>query len=83
MRNDQTGTLYSTGTTLPLGSWHQVGLCVDVAGAAGQLQATYDGAVVGTWASNTGATPLGRIQVGTSEASTVTFNIDDVLVVRN
>jgi alpha-tubulin suppressor-like RCC1 family protein len=83
VRNDQTAALYGTSTTLPVGSWHQVGLCVDVAGAAGQLQATYDGAVVGTWTSNTGATPVGRIQIGTSEASTVTFNIDDVLVVRN
>ncbi len=83
VRNDQTGTLYNTSTTLPVGGWHQVGLCIGVAGAAGRLQATYDGAVVGTWTSNTGATPIGRIQIGTSEASTVAFNIDDVLVVRN
>ena len=83
VRNDETGTLYSSSASLPVGAWHRVGLCVDVAGAAGQLQATYDGAVVGTWVSNTGSAPVGRIQIGTSEASTVAFNVDDVLVVRN
>ena len=83
VRNDQTGTVYSSSTTLPLNSWHRVGLCVEVAGAAGQLQATADGVAVGTWTSDTGSAPVGRIQIGTSENSTVVFNVDDVEVVRN
>lgn len=83
IRNDQTATTYTSSTTLPLGSWHQVGLCVDIAGASGQLQATYDGSVVGTWSSNTGTVPIGQIQIGTMDASTVVFNLDDVDVIRN
>jgi alpha-tubulin suppressor-like RCC1 family protein len=83
VRNDQTATLFTSATSVPLGTWHNVGLCVNIAGAAGQLQATLDGTVVGTWSSNTGATPIGQIQIGTLDASTVVFNIDDVAVVRN
>jgi hypothetical protein len=80
LRSDAAGTQRSSGVAVPLNSWHTVELCGTV-GTAGSWTLYLDGTQRGTpWQSNTGTTPVGRVQIGDTAAKTWTINIDDVRV---
>ena len=57
VRADVTGAQFTTARTFTFGTWNRVGLCVTI-GSQGSLRLTVDGATVGTWAANTGTSPI-------------------------
>jgi alpha-tubulin suppressor-like RCC1 family protein len=81
VRGDISGTTFTTTRTLAAGAWDRITLCVSVAsGTSGQLQLRVNDATVGTWATDTGTSPLSRVQVGDNDPRTATVNWDDVVV---
>ncbi|TWD75226.1 alpha-tubulin suppressor-like RCC1 family protein [Kribbella amoyensis] len=83
IRSDAAGTQRSSGVAVPLNSWHTVELCGTV-GTAGTWTLSLDGTQRGTpWQSNTGTTPVGRVQIGDTAAKTWTINFDDVRTDRS
>jgi hypothetical protein len=76
-RSDVSGDPLIPGVDLGTG-WHEVELCGTV-GAAGAWDLYRDGVkVVNGWVADTGADPVGRVQVGDTAAKTWTVNVDDV-----
>jgi hypothetical protein len=81
VRADIPGTTFTTTTVLAVNAWNKLTLCVSTgAGTAGQLQLRVNGVAAGTWATNTGTSPLARIQVGDNDARTATVNWDNLVV---
>ncbi|WP_432939423.1 fibronectin type III domain-containing protein [Kribbella sp. CA-253562] len=78
IRSDAAGTQRSSGVAVTLNTWHTVELCGTV-GTAGSWTLYVDGTQRGTpWLSNTGTAPVGRVQIGSTAASTWTINFDTV-----
>ena len=83
VRADVSGATLNTTTpaTLALNTWSRVTLCALVAGGtSGQLSLRLNGVTIGTWAADTGTSPLANIQVGDNDARTATVNWDDLVV---
>jgi len=78
VRADVPGTTFNTTSTLPVGTWHQVTLCVTT-GTGGGMSLSLDGSQVGAWTVATGTNALGVLQLGDDSARTVTVNYDDVV----
>ena len=73
------GTQKWSGVAMGTG-WHTVELCGAV-GATSTWDLYRDGlAIVSDWASNTGTTDVGRVEIGDTTAKTWTVNFDDVVV---
>lgn len=69
-----------TSVSVPLDSWHELGLCVKHDdGSADQVSATYDGIEVARWTGANGSDFPGRVVIGTKSSVTATFNIDNVV----
>lgn len=79
VRADVTGASFTTGASLPFGSWHRVTLCV-VAGTSGSLRFELDGSPVGTWNVSTGTLPFASVQLGDNSSRTATVNWDSLVV---
>ncbi len=78
-RSDVSGATFSSGVTLGAG-WHHLELCGAV-GSTGAWDLYRDGVqIVNGWVSNTGTTPIGRIQIGDTAAKSFTINWDDVVL---
>ncbi len=79
LRADASGAVKSSGVSVGSG-WHKVELCGTV-GTAGAWDLYRDGVkIVSAWVTNTGTTPVGRVEIGDNAAKTFTLNIDDVSV---
>ena len=79
VKSDVDGTQKWSGVAIGAG-WHTVELCGAV-GAASTWDLYRDGLViVNDWASNTGTTDVGRVEIGDTTAKTWTVNFDDVVV---
>ena len=78
MRNDINPATRTTTTHLGTG-WHNVEFCGTV-GAATSWTLYRDGAPINTWQTNTGTTPIGRVQLGTTSNRTFTANFDHFVV---
>jgi hypothetical protein len=79
IRSDVSGVTRDTGSALPAG-WNKIKLCGTV-GAAGTWDLYLNGeSILGAWKANTGTTPVGRIQIGSTAPETLTINYDDVVV---
>ena len=77
MKSEVAGTKKVTGAALD-GRWRRLRWCGTVGGA---WSLSVDGAnVVSGWSPNTGTNPIGRFQIGTSRAETITVRFDDVVV---
>jgi hypothetical protein len=80
IRSDVSGMQVQSTGTLVAGSWHNVELCGTV-GSSSPWDLYLDGTpVVTSWTANTGTTPIGRIQVGTSANATFTGGFDEVVL---
>ena len=78
-RSDFAGTQQSSGVALGSG-WHNVELCGTV-GSSGTWDLYRDGVkIVNAWTADTGTTPVGRVQIGDTNAKTWTINFDHVRV---
>ncbi len=62
--NGLTGVPMGVPMTIRTGTWHTVGLEVDVAGPASTLTVSVDDFVVETWTTDLGDSPLGRVLAG-------------------
>jgi hypothetical protein len=80
-RSDIAGTTFTTAAALPVGSWHDLQLCVTTA-ATGTMSLTLDGSTVKSWSVNTGTTAIDRVQLGDDAARTAVANYDDVVATR-
>lgn len=80
VRNDTSGTRLDTNAVLTPGTWGRLGLCADVAGAAGRLRLTLNGTQVGSWTSPNGTNPISQLQLGDNDPGTVLVHFDDVRV---
>ncbi len=79
VRSDVAGVQRSSGVTLPSG-WNTLELCGTV-GSAGAWDLYLNGTkIVNAWVTDTGTTPVGRVQIGDDLAKTWTINFDDVVV---
>ena len=79
VKSDVDGTQKWSGVAMGTG-WHTVELCGAV-GATSTWDLYRDGlAIVSDWASNTGTTDVGRVEIGDTTAKTWTVNFDDVVV---
>ncbi|MCU1360023.1 MAG: regulator of chromosome condensation, partial [Ilumatobacteraceae bacterium] len=78
LRNDINPATRTTTTALGTG-WHNVEMCGTV-GAAGSWTLYRDGVLIDTWATNTGTTPIGIVQLGYTSAATFTANYDHFVV---
>ncbi len=78
VRGDVSGAVFTSSATLPSG-WSTLGLCGTI-GTSGSWTLSLNGTELGTWTTNNGTTPIGRVQIGDDLAKTVTFNVDDVVV---
>ncbi|MBI5088191.1 MAG: hypothetical protein HZB15_04840 [Actinobacteria bacterium] len=78
MRNDLNPAARGTSTVRGTG-WHNVELCGTV-GATTSWTLYRDGVSINTWATDTGTTPIGLIQLGYTSASTFTANYDHFVV---
>jgi hypothetical protein len=79
VRSDASNTQQSSGVALGSG-WHAIELCGTV-GASGTWDLYRDGVkIVNAWTANTGTTPVGRVDIGNTQAFTATVNFDDVVV---
>jgi chitodextrinase len=77
VRSDFSGTQQSSGVSLGSG-WHNVELCGTV-GASSTWDLYRDGVrIVNAWSADTGTTPIGRVQIGDTNAKTWTINFDHV-----
>jgi hypothetical protein len=78
-RSDVSKVTRNTGSVLPVG-WNTIRLCGTV-GTAGTWDLYLNGSkILGAWTANTGTTPVGRVQIGSNAAKTMTINYDDVVV---
>jgi hypothetical protein len=78
MRNDLNPA--NRVTTIALGTgWHNVELCGSI-GAATTWTLYRDGVSINTWTTNTGTTPIGRVQIGSASPVTMTANYDHFVV---
>jgi hypothetical protein len=77
VRNDPAATFFNTGVSLQSG-WHTLELCATV-GTSGTLSAWLDANPIGSWVTNLGTNPIGRIQILEDTAKTFTANVDDVV----
>jgi hypothetical protein len=79
IRNDLAGVSKTSSVPLAAG-WHSLSLCGSIGpGSAWSLYR--DGsAVVSGWVTDTGATPIGRFNIGDSAAKTFAARFDDVRV---
>jgi hypothetical protein len=79
IRSDVAGTQQASSGSLSPG-WHSVELCGTV-GTSSTWDLLRDGVVViDDWTTNTGTTPVGRVEIGDTSARTWTINFDDVVV---
>ena len=79
IRSDVSGVTRISGVALGTG-WHTIELCGTV-GTAGAWDLYRDGVrIVSTWTANTGAVPVGRLELGNPNAGTWTANFDDIQV---
>ena len=77
IRSDVSSALINSGVVLGAG-WHTIELCGTV-GNATSWDLYRDGIrIVTGWVADTGTSPIGRIQIGDTSASTFTANFDDV-----
>ncbi len=76
VRGDISGSVFSSGVALPSG-WSTLDLCGTV-GTSGTWTLSLNSSQLGTWTTNNGTTPIGRLQIGDDSAKTVTFSFDDV-----
>ena len=81
VRADVPGTTLnlSTATTLTANTWYRLRFCASVA-TAGSLRLEINGAVVGSWNTNTGTSAFARVQLGDNDPRTVTANWDALVV---
>jgi arylsulfatase A-like enzyme len=80
IKSDVSGQQISSSTQIGTG-WHQIELCGTV-GTTGPWSLYRDGVpIVSSWTTNTGTTPIGRIEIGDTLAKTFTANFDDVVVI--
>ncbi len=75
VRNDVASKVMNTGRSLPTG-WSTIGLCVDV--TADLLSVSLNGASIGSWTTDLGSVPVGRVQILDEQAKTFAANVDDV-----
>jgi alpha-tubulin suppressor-like RCC1 family protein len=81
VRADGGGLVRTSGTVVPLGQWHQLGVCaIRDSGSADEVALTYDGSEVGRWTLDNGNAFVGQVQIGSPAKVTATFNLDDVEV---
>ena len=83
VRADVLGTNLNptTSTVLALNAWNRITLCASIgSGTSGQLSLRVNGLVRGTWATNTGTSPVARVQVGDNDPRTATVNWDALVV---
>ena len=79
VRSDASNTQLWSGVALGTG-WHNVEVCGTV-GTSGTWDLYRDGVkIVNAWTANTGTTPVGRVDIGNTQAVTATLNFDDVVV---
>ena len=79
VRSDASNMQLWSGVALGTG-WHNVELCGTV-GTSGTWDLYRDGVkIVNTWVANTGTTPVGRMDIGNTQAVTATINFDDIVV---
>jgi hypothetical protein len=79
LRSDVASVQQSSGTSLPVG-WSTVEVCGTV-GTTSTWSLYLNGApVINGWTTNSGTTPIGRVEVGDTAAKTFTMNVDDVVV---
>jgi alpha-tubulin suppressor-like RCC1 family protein len=78
IRSDASGQQVGSGAPVPAGTWAVVELCGTVGAATSWTLYLNGVAVVSNWTTNTGTTPVGRVQIGDSAAKTWSINIDDV-----
>jgi hypothetical protein len=79
VRSDASNTQQSSGVALGSG-WHAIEVCGTV-GASATWDLYRDGVkIVNAWTANTGTTPVGRVEIGNTQAFTATVNFDDVVV---
>ena len=77
IRSDFAGTSFSSGVQMGTG-FHSVELCGTV-GTNTTWDLYRDGVkIVNAWATNTGTTGIGRVQIGDTAAKTFTVNYDNV-----
>ncbi len=79
IRNDVGSGTMNSLTPLPSG-WNEVELCGTVGAATTWDLYLNGGKVVDSWATDTGSTGVGRIQIGDPTNKTITANWDDVVV---
>ncbi len=82
VRSDASATTFTTTATLLVGQWRVVRLCTTV-GTVGSVSLSLDGALVKSWATGTGTTPIGVVQIGEDGARTAVVNYDDVRATRS
>jgi hypothetical protein len=69
----------STGTTLPSGTWRRVEICSrHDQGASDSVSVRVGGVEVGSWPWTTAQ--VSQVQIGSLRKTTVTMNLDDVVV---
>ena len=79
VKSDVSNLQIWSGAALGSG-WHNVELCGTV-GASGTWDLYRDGLkIVNAWTANTGTTPVGRVEIGNTQAVTATINFDDIVV---
>ena len=79
VRSDASNMQLYSGVALGTG-WHNIELCGTV-GVSGTWDLYRDGVKrVNAWVANTGTTPVGRVDIGNTQAVTATINFDDIVV---
>ena len=79
LRSDVSGVTRNSAVALGTG-WHTLELCGTI-GTAGTWDLYRDGVrIVNAWVANTGTGPVGRIELGNTNAGTWTVNFDDIRV---
>jgi hypothetical protein len=79
LRSDAGATQVYSGASLGVG-WHRIEVCGTV-GTSSSWDLYRDGArIVNGWTANTGTAPVGRVEIGNTQAVAVTMNVDDVVV---
>ena len=79
VKSDVSNLQFWSGSALGSG-WHNIELCGTV-GASGTWDLYRDGSkIVNAWTANTGTTPVGRVEIGSTQAVTATINFDDIVV---
>jgi hypothetical protein len=82
-RNDVAGVSTTSGTTVPVGAWHELQVRLRIDGTAGETETWFNGVRIASLSKteNFGTTPIGRIQLGdTSSGRTYDVAFDEVAV---